>query len=106
MNPAEIIKKVNEHAPDHGADCDCELTPMIDAILSATKAMTELNAQFAILAATHPALAAALGLAQIDPTPTQERPKPANVGSSEGMGLEGALIGARETKPERPREGE
>ena len=43
---------------------------------------------------------------QIAPTHGQERPKPANVGTGEGTGLEGALIGARETKPERPREGE
>ena len=106
MNPAEIVKKVNEHAPDHGADCGCELTPMIDAILSATKAMTELNAQFASLAAMHPGLVAALGPAQIAPTHGQERPKPANVGTGEGVGLEGAQIGTREIDPKRPREGE
>ena len=43
---------------------------------------------------------------QIDPTPAQERPNPANVGTGEGAPDLGALIGARETKPERPREGE
>ena len=48
----------------------------------------------------------ALGLAQIAPTHGQERPNPANVGTGEGTGLEGAQIGAQEIKPERPREGE
>ena len=52
------------------------------------------------------AIVGALGLAQIDPAQAQERPNPANVGTGEGAGLEGAQIGARAIKPERPREGE
>lgn len=43
---------------------------------------------------------------QIAPAQPQERPKPANVGTGEGTGLEGAQIGAQEIDPKRPREGE
>lgn len=39
-------------------------------------------------------------------THMRERPKPANVGTGEGAPDLGAQIGAREIKPERPREGE
>lgn len=63
MTPAEIVKRVNEHAPDHGADCGCELTPMIDTISSALEALGEIVAQFASVTAMHPDIEAALGLA-------------------------------------------
>ena len=58
------------------------------------------------LVLAHKALGLTLRLAPQAHVRGQERPKPANVGTGEGAGLEGAQIGARETKPERPREGE
>ena len=96
MNPAEIVKKVlGGHGPNlHDCACACGLpVQRIEHPNLPLPLFFDFDAHRAHVASE---IVVALGLAQIAPTYGQERPKPANVGTGEGTGLEGAQIGAQE----------
>ena len=106
MNPAEIVKKVlGGHGPNlHDCACACGLpVQRIEHPNLPLPLFFDFDAHRAHVASE---IVDALGLAQIAPTHSQERPNPANVGTGEGAPDLGALIGAQEIKPERPWEGE